>query len=464
MSGKAVNQGALIGGKMCSYCNEKPEDMEKESIKCMRCNQVFHTTCLLKPLSENDVQHINDNPSMWWFCLNCMSVKSSDSSSHSAAPTDAPVDVMLKSTLTLFKKEILTLVGETIDQKFKDNAPGNTNNTNVSEVTASSALSTCTTHACSKPAWHTPHATPALNSAFQCDSTDDFPNLVQPEKHVLLLNPTNAGLVEAENFRKDTVKFVNNAMGGVNVNFCKVKKSGVVALGFDDINSKNKAEQLLSKSEEITKSFSTSSPKKLLPKVTVFGINEVVFDACDKENKDEMKSVLLKDILARNLNIANLLSSDENESLDVVMLQKVMPSNNQVTYTAALKMSSNVRKVMHNNGNKLFISLSRCKVVDRYHILQCYHCQRPGHLSEKCQDFKNNAPHTCYYCAGSHRSKECEHKLNRSKMCCANCLRSNDPSVVAQAKTHNAADPKCPVMQSFRNNMKGKTVQWLGKN
>ena len=72
------------------------------------------------------------------------------------------------------------------------------------------------------------------------------------------------------------------AMGGVNVNFCKVKKSGVVALGFDDINSKEKAECLLNKSEEITKSFSTASPKKLLPKVTVFGINEVIFDACDK--------------------------------------------------------------------------------------------------------------------------------------------------------------------------------------
>ena len=41
--------------------------------------------------------------------------------------------------------------------------------------------------------------------------------------------------------------------------------------------------------------------------MTVFGINEVVFDACDKENKDEMKSVLLKDILARNPNIANFL-------------------------------------------------------------------------------------------------------------------------------------------------------------
>ena len=177
-----------------------------------------------------------------------------------------------------------------------------------------------------------------------------------------------------------------------------------------------------------------------------------------------MKSVLLKDILARNPSIANLLDSDKNECLEVIMLQKVMPSNNQVTYTAALKMSASIRKVIYNNDNKMYISLSRCRVVDRYHILQCYHCQRPGHLSDHCQDFKNGISPTCYHCAGSHRSRECLNKLNQTTMCCANCSRSNDPSLVAKAKTHTAADPKCPVMQSFRNNVRGKTEQWLGKN
>ena len=182
---------------------------------------------------------------------------------------------------------------------------------------------------------------------------------------------------------------------------------------------------------------------------------------CD--NKDEMKTVLIKDILSRNDSIRNVLDSDSNECLEVVMLQKMMPSDNQVSYIAALKMTSNVRKAIYENDNKIFVSLSRCKVFDRYHILQCYHCQKPGHSSSKCEAKKNGALSTCMYCSDPHASSSCPVKYDRSRHCCSNCNASNDQTIKANAHTHTAASFMCPVLQPFKDNMKNKTENWLGK-
>ena len=49
--GKPINQGVLLSSKLCSYCNDSP-DIDKEIIKCMKCNHMFHIKCLLKPLEE----------------------------------------------------------------------------------------------------------------------------------------------------------------------------------------------------------------------------------------------------------------------------------------------------------------------------------------------------------------------------------------------------------------------------
>ena len=53
-----------------------------------------------------------------------------------------------------------------------------------------------------------------------------------------------------------------------------------------------------------------------------------------------MKSILLKDILKRNCDIKNAIDSNPDETVEVVMIQKSIPSDNVVTYSAALKMSS----------------------------------------------------------------------------------------------------------------------------
>ena len=456
--GKPINQGILISGKMCSCCNQSP-DIEKQTIKCMKCNAHFHITCLLKPMTEDHVKDIAENPCMWWFCLNCMSVKSSDMSNQNIDTGVIPTDVLLQTNLATFKKDMLNLISETIDRKFKESADAAASKDNGIPCTVNNKNTNSPLNA-----WENKHGLASTFKSGNPTLINDTGKITPPKsnkpdakKHVLLLDPIQPEVVNAENFNKATVQNVNKAINGINVDFCKVRKSGVVAIGFADASSKQKAQDEIEKRPEISDVFTVKSPKQLLPKVSLLGINGVLFDACN--GKDEMKSVLLKDILARNYDIKCLVDSSPEEILEVVMIQKFMPYANVVEYSAVLKMSSAIRKLIHNKGNRLYVSLSRCRIINKYQFLQCYHCQKPGHHSDNCPD-KNNDP-TCMYCSEKHKSKLCTQK--KDKKCCSNCLNSNKASLKANACTHNAASMDCPMLKSLCEGIKNNTENWLEK-
>ena len=468
-SGQPLKQGILLSKKTCSKCNETPD--EEAVIECMCCHQRFHLPCLLKPIDKSFVKLVAENPSVWWYCLGCVSLKSSESvmSNNNGTNTDGSVsDVVMHNTLMNFKKDILTLVSETMDRKLS---------ALPSLISASNTKRTISEKATSMPSdnagvplnsntvpktWANVSSSPILQN-----QRNDMPSLqtaaeIPPkaQKHVLLLEPkdTNNAVLSKE-AKKKSLQDINSAISGVNVEFCTFKKSGLVAVGFSDSEAKQRAEQKIKDDATVSSTFKTRLPRKLLPKVTVYGINEVLFDSCE-DDREEMKLTLKRDILRRNDCVRQVLESDSDATLEIVMLQKVMPSHSSVSYMAAMKMSSSVRKAIYDNGDRLYVSLKRCKVVDRFHIVQCFHCQEPGHLSKDCPT--ENA--TCYYCAGDHRSKECEHKNSEDKKCCSNCLKSSNPEVKRNAKSHTAASHQCPVMQSHILNMKSKTERWQEKN
>ena len=109
--GKPINQGVILGGKMCSQCNQDP-DNDKEVIKCMKCCHLFHSTCLHMPISEETMKVLSKNPSLWWFCLTCVTIGSTDSvtSSEIGEGNSGNSDIILQTTLTSFKKEMLTSI------------------------------------------------------------------------------------------------------------------------------------------------------------------------------------------------------------------------------------------------------------------------------------------------------------------------------------------------------------------
>ena len=470
-SGEPLKQGILQSKKICTHCNQTPADFETEVIECMTCRSYFHSTCLIQPVSEDFLQMLSRNPSVWWHCLGCISC--SKSSDHVAMVSVAdnchngtsPSDVVIKSTLMTFKKEILTLVSETMEKNFQTYAKTTSIKSSDNkkdpciDSTQSSQLPTGATNT-----WANVVGANSINtdeSKRSSDASKEIANQSAPEKHVLLLEPLHADVMSTDDGKKESICSINKAMAGVNVEFCKVRKSGIVAIGFKDSDAKTAAEEKIKRDINCSASFLPRNPKQLVPKVTVMGINDVLFDKCDKNNKDEMKDILIKDIIDRNSYIKTLIDSTESNFLNVVMIQKVMPYPNVVSYTAALKMSSPVRRAIYENGDRLYISLNRCKVTDRFYVKQCYHCQKHGHITDDCPDLKQNKPSTCLYCSGEHRSKNCPDKNN---LCCSNCIKSSNPAIVNGARAHSASSLKCPVLQAHVKNIQGKTENWKAKN
>ena len=472
-SGKPLKQGVLLNKTVCSYCNQTP-DAGKETINCMSCHSVFHITCLLKPVSASFLEVIADNPSVFWCCPACIGCKSGEVNSNDSGTADnsmAGVDVMLQNTLLTFKRDILTLVGETMDDKLKSlsNAVNKSSISNTDENVVlqmndrriDTAKKSYGEVLSGVPGAKTQPVTrpPAENI------TSDAPSSKKPEKHILLLKPTDQIDTSSAIEQKNSLNTVYKTVTDINVEFCSVKKSGTIAIGFPDAASKKLAEEKIKSNEACSAVFTTDSPKKMLPKVIVKDINEILFDSCDKENRDEMKSVLLKDIMLRNKGIQSIIDSNPEEFVHVVTIQKIMPSASRVSYNAVLKMSCEIRKHIHQNNDKLYISFNRCKVTDRFHVTQCYHCQKPGHYSNSCKDKKEGKLPTCFYCSGPHASKTCPTKQqDDKKQCCVNCLKSNNPDMVKNAETHTAASYKCPIIQSYVKNIKGKTQNWQEKN
>ena len=469
--GKPLKQGALISKKVCSKCNESPD--QKEIIECMRCHDPFHITCLLNPISETFLDLVSTDPSVWWFCLGCMSAKSNAHPSFSvdlSQENNLTTDLVLTSTLMNFKQDMLKLVAETIDAKLKVlPSPVPTNKVNKSAVDSnaiqpSAKFSGKPNNAVSFAqilSENEQSQRSTVNSGLQ-DQANKGHGHDEKQKHVLLLEPKDVENVKSSEGKKISMQNINNAFSDVNVEFCSFKKSGLVAVGFSDSDSKKLAEEKLKDNPEVSAMFSTRLPRKLLPKVTIRGINECLFDSC-YENREEMKKTLLNDIIKRNFTVKNVLNANSNEIIEVVMLQKVMPSHNSVSYMAVLKMSSNIRKAISDNGDKLYISLKRCKVVDRFHIRQCYHCQKPGHMSGECPAKAKGDQPTCFYCSGNHMSAECRSKKLEVDQCCSNCLKSKNLAIVQGARMHTAADLKCPVLQSHINSIKQKTENWQEK-
>ena len=93
---------------------------------------------------------------------------------------------------------------------------------------------------------------------------------------------------------------------------------------------------------------------------------------------------------------------------------------------ALLLLDPSIRQHLQNNGDKIFIDLSSCKVSDCTHLIQCYTCQLFGPIkkSSLCP-LKDQNKTICLYCSENHLSKNCSYKANKEydKFKCSNCAQ-----------------------------------------
>ena len=163
---------------------------------------------------------------------------------------------------------------------------------------------------------------------------------------------------------------------------------------------------------------------KMYPKVTISNVpNDIIShiitskgQKSPSEFRDELKNFLKARILEKNSNI-----KDHHESGKI--FEVVFVNVGKDYTTLGIKVSPIIREQLLNNG-RIYVGSARCPVFDRFHIKQCFKCQKIGHISTDCKE-----DHViCMYCSASHSTGSCPVKKNKSCFKCRNCAQSKDPS------------------------------------
>ena len=468
-SDQQLKQGILISSKLCSYCNTSP-DIKLESVKCMNCGDLYHCPCLLSPLGLEYVKDISENPCLFWCCLDCLSLK--NDSDRMMAPNSGN-EFLRKSDLN----DLMTFVGNAVTQLKSDIAKHVdakienvlSESASPAEIIPNADSGTVTVEKLKVRSFaDVTKSTPELQCNTENDATlikdasDVHPKL-DISNNVILLKP-NEGKQNTPS--DETMKLINSSVQGLDVDYCRPRKSGIIAIKVTDENNKLEVINRLNNNSNLSTNYKVKLPQeKQLPKVTITGINKLLFDDCVQDDSEGMRAKLVQDILARNNSVKRVLENagtDKEEFIEVVFLKKITHKDGNCTYTAALKVTSKVRHAIHMLGDKLFIFLNRCKVFDRFYVTQCYHCQKIGHTFENCKE-KHSKP-LCRFCSKSHNSHSCDVRDNADAHCCVNCLSSDNNDHKINAASHTASSFKCPYFQRCIQHVKQNTVDWLPKN
>lgn len=149
--------------------------------------------------------------------------------------------------------------------------------------------------------------------------------------------------------------------------------------------------------------------RHLLPKITISDIATKDYNSTDI-------SKLKTAICEKNPILNDLIS--KGKVFDILFIKEDHRRNNYSI--AAVAVDEEVYNAVKSMRFKIYVDFSCCRVSNRFHITQCYSCQKFGHTKSSCPDFRRNVQ-VCRYCTENHDGKNCSHKGDPSKYKCANC-------------------------------------------
>ena len=375
----------------------------------------------LKSLSRKKITVLNKQVQ----CEPCTEV----SNETNDTPTDTTLDGM-KSIILSMKEDIIQHVTNLIDSKL-----------------ATHTVEKCTNDIDSKSIPVVlPHTYATVVNDCDANPSNVANNNVANNKDnkfnsddVIVLN-TDSQNVDYPNI----VKSIGNKLTSVPIDFLKEKQShGKIVIGFPSAEVKEKGKELLATCPEIaTNGFVVNDAKKMMPKITVTNIpNDIASDiiklkqsSSASEYNQNLKSIFYQRIIEKNHDIAQKIDRG-NQIFDIVYVNVGKDYS-----TLGIKVSLELRNIIMTKG-LIYIGNSRCKVLDRFDVKQCFRCQKFGHISTNCSE-----DIVCMYCSASHRSSHCTVKRNTELHRCRNCAQSKNPQHKSSCNTHHSASNKCPVM------------------
>ena len=167
-------------------------------------------------------------------------------------------------------------------------------------------------------------------------------------------------------------------------------------------------------------SFGTQSPAERLPTVSIANIRA-------ETNCDDLHET----ILSLNRDVRELVQ--QGATFDVLAVRKQRLGNN---YHATVRMTSDVRTSIENNGNQVYLGMYSCPVYDHFYVKRCNKCQRFHHYQNECKSVKPS----CGKCAGDHETEKCDECTKDGFVpVCANCKRDKNKF----GHSHTAISREC---------------------
>ena len=207
-------------------------------------------------------------------------------------------------------------------------------------------------------------------------------------------------------------------------------KRGSARLDFKTEEDMKKAENALKDRYSITSR--TKEQKKLDPKLTISDLDS---------------EIITKDILEQKLLQKNDFLKHEKEVNGERLTVLFLGKDHRGNLEGVIQVSVGMREAIRRNEDRLCVGLQRHSVRDRIHVIQCFHCQGYGHKTGspycKLKDVKEGI---CFFCAGSHSTRDCRRKKNKEtdKVKCVNCSNSKSRNEREKSCTHRANDTLCP--------------------
>ena len=231
--------------------------------------------------------------------------------------------------------------------------------------------------------------------------------------------------------RKTFADKVKDNLRTVPISNIKVGKDGC---GIIDFPNKVSRDDGISKLKENFPVQANNRPhRSLLPKITISNIDGNTYNTNDTEK-------LKQSICEKNPTIRDLI--EKGNEFDILFMKEDVRGNSII---AVVRVDQHIYEEVQKLKFQLYIDFNRCKVTDRFHVTQCYGCQKFGHTRNPCPS-KQNGSLVCRYCTSDHESKNCPHKGDHGQYKCANC-----------GLNHTSTYFKCAMLQKHARQLVNKT-------
>ena len=283
---------------------------------------------------------------------------------------------------------------------------------------------------------------------------DAYPKCVEETDHILVLRDENSDPKATPNLHKIEEK-AGKILKNVPLKFMKTNvKSKKIVFSFPTDADKKKGLDLINDHPDVKNgSVTLGDAKKMYPKITAVNVPNYLTEDIMKngslsstERRSKLRTCLESKFLEKNEKVKDLVENGGN-------LFQVIYVNVGANHTSVgVKVSPVIRNLLMED-QFLYVGNTRCKVLDRFDIRQCFKCQRIGHTSHLCPE---PSP-ICMFCGASHLTRFCPDKDDRSKHRCTNCSHSNHPKLRDQCASHHSGSNLCPIIIQEKNNLKKRT-------